>query len=146
MNYNWIILTFILCIVSSIPVILIKYLGDIKTNLSIVVPLIYILNGMLSLCYLFFNYKELNIFHKKSDFIIYSIIILLSLSILMYWPIFSLSLIDSPNPAYNQLIVNLNVIIIAILCYLLFNKPIKLLTFIGIIIVIFGISLILYSS
>ena len=146
MSYNWIILTFILCIVSSIPVILIKYLGDIKTNLSIVVPLIYILNGMLSLCYLFFNYKELNIFHKKSDFIIYSIIILLSLSILMYWPIFSLSLIDSPNPAYNQLIVNLNVIIIAILCYLLFNKPIKLLTFIGIIIVIFGISLIVYSS
>ena len=139
----WIIYALITCIITSLSVIVMKYITNSNTDIISCIMLVYVIVGILALIYLYL-YKKNCFLDLKNNF--HSILFLSILS--LFTGIFFIKSINScNNPGYSHLIVNMNVILTLILSYFIFDIRMNYKTFLGIIIAITGILIVIkYSS
>ena len=143
MTYLWLIFSIFALIVSSLHMIFYKLLTKSNIPNDICISLVFIISGILSLIYLFFNRDRLKINECKlniNKLCAGAIIILL-------FNFFLLKSIDfSPKTSYPLLIINLNIILTAILSYFIFKEKISYKVFLGILLTVIGLSIVIYYS
>ena len=138
---NWIFLSILALLTSSIGCIAIKYIDTYNYDQYILFSITFIIMGIIGLIYIINNTKSTKIFYNKCSlylilFIIFFATVLIFNNIVIYH-----AFKKSPNIAYSHIIINFNVIISILAAYILFKQNISLKSFIGIIIAIIGISI-----
>ena len=143
---NWIALAFLSTLITAIGTIGLKLIDTSKYDNDLFLALTFIVMGILTLCYLFFNSDAKNKLINNCDInfiffvILYAIILIFNSLVMQY------AFKISPNIGYSHIIINLNVIITLIAGYYLFKQNLDLRCLIGIIISLIGISIIVYYS
>ena len=148
MNINWFTLAFIVCLVSASEILIMKKIclleKDINIEESILIA--FVIAGIVSFLILISKSRNLKSKIKK----IYSMqgffISLVGILFLTNRLLFTKSIKKSPNPGYSHLIVNLNVIIVLILSYFLYNSQINYKSCLGIILSLLGIFTVIIFS
>ena len=146
MKNSWMFIAFLSTIITAVGTIGLKFIDNTKYDNNLFLALTFIVMGILTFCYLFFNSYEKNKLINNCDislifFVILYAIILISNSLVMQYA-FKIS----PNIGYSHIIINLNVIITVIAAYYLFKQNLDLRCLAGIIISLIGISIIAYYS
>jgi len=145
MQNLWIIFAFIAMFVSGLHTICLKYMNNKFIDIGL--AFIFLFAGFLSLVYILFNNNRLKDFFKQENS---KKIILMALLIGIFIIIFNSSLLysinNSPKVSYCLLIVNLNIIIALIISYFLFKEKLNFKTFLGMLLSIFGLSIVIYYS
>ena len=148
MNINWFTLAFIVCLVSASEILIMKKIclleKDINIEESILIA--FVIAGIVSFLILILKSRNLkskikNIYSMQGFFISLVGILFLTNRLL-----FTKSIKTSPNPGYSHLIVNLNVIIVLILSYFLYNSQINYKSCLGIILSLLGIFTVIKFS
>lgn len=149
MENNWVYFALLSLILTSIGVITIKYLSTQinKNEHTITICFFYLVVSFVALLYLLYNKNDsLNFLVKyKNNYKLVAFIILLSIFTIYKTKIALNAFTITPNIGYTHLIINLNVILTTIAAYFLYNQKIKLRSFIGMVITLFGISLIVIN-
>lgn len=135
----WAYLSFFVAFSSALQVFLYKILSVKYKNVENYILTIFIFTGFLSLLILLSKGENPKKFIDKYVLII---CILLFVGRLMFVKAISLS----PNPGYAHLIVNTNVILTLIFCYIFLNKKLNINTFFGLILTLLGIFIVIYNS
>jgi len=149
MKYTWVLLALLALLTAGIHPIMFKQIKKYNQNNNIILALMFLFGGILALIYIIFNFDVINYekFIKDKNFKTCCLYIFLTISIIILFNISLLYSIQiSPNILYTSLIINLNLLITILFAYLLFNEKINYITFIGVLIVLFGLSIIIYSS
>ena len=143
---NWIFISFMAMIISSISVISLKIIDKSKYNNYIFILFSFICIGIISLFYLIFNKDKQILFKKNVDknFILFTV--LFGIILLFNSFIFQYSFEISPNISYSHIIINLNIIFTLIASYFLFKQQINIQCLFGIFLCLIGIFIIAYYS
>jgi len=143
MNNLWIFLSLIATIVSAIYVICLKLIDNSKYNNYIFLAITFFITGIISLIYLITSKNNRKLFISNVDYKLFIYTFLFAFIIILNNYCIQLAVEYSPNIGYSHLIINLNIIITLIAGYFLFKQKLNLMTFIGIIISLIGISIII---
>tara|TARA_A100001015_G_C14577451_1_gene551554 strand:+ start:70 stop:516 length:447 start_codon:yes stop_codon:yes gene_type:complete len=146
MNYHWAYLSFCELFITSFSLIVTKYLTSSGLSIEGLIAIIYVMVGLAGIIYLINHKKDLQ---KIMDNLTSGLIILLVLACLfrVFGSVIMAKAIHyAPNISYCHLIVNLNVIVTIVASYFLFNQKINSKTFAGILISLFGMSMVIYYS
>ena len=146
MNYNWIILAFLATLITAIGTIGLKVIDNSKYDNNAFLALTFIVMGILTFCYLFFNSHAKNKLINNCDISLIFFVILYAIILIFNSLVMQYAFKISPNIGYSHIIINLNVIITVIAAYYLFKQNIDFRCLIGIIISLIGISIIAYYS
>lgn len=145
---NWVILAFIVCLVSASEILIMKKICLLEKNINIEESILisFIIAGIVSFLILIskprdFKSKLNNIFSTQGIFIS-----LVGTLFLINRLLFTKSIKTSPNPGFSHLIVNLNVIIVLILSYFLYDCKVNYKSCIGIFLSLLGIFIVIQSS
>lgn len=143
MTYLWLIFSILALIASSLHMIFYKFLSKSNIPNDICISLVFILSGILSFIYLFFNRNRIKINECKLNINKLSAGAL----IILFFNFFLLKSIDySPKTSYPLLVINLNIILTAIMSYFIFKEKISYKAFIGILLTVIGLSIVIYYS
>ena len=143
MNNLWIFLSLIATIVSAINVICFKLIDNSKYNNYIFLAITFFITGIICLIYLITSKNNRKLFISNVDYKLFIYTFLFAFIIILNNYCIQLAVKYSPNIGYSHLIINLNIIITLIAGYFLFKQKLNLMTFIGIIISLIGISIII---
>lgn len=148
MDLLWAYLSICELFITSLSLILTKYLTTTKFDFKILLAIIYILVGVAGIIYLFSqrNSNEFKDVIKNAGLFIVVLLIVASCFRILGSFIIAKALKIAPNIGYCHLIVNLNVIISLLAGYFLFKQKINIKTFIGILIALFGVGIVIYYS
>lgn len=148
MDFLWAYLSVCELFITSLSLILTKYLTTTKFDIKILLAIIYILLGVAGVIYLFSqrNSNELKDFIKNAGLFIIVLLVVSSSFRIFGSFIIAKALQIAPNIGYCHLIVNLNVVISLLAGYFLFKQKINNKTFVGILIALFGIGMVVYYS
>ena len=100
--------------------------------------------GLFSILYIIYEYQSLQKIEFSYNLLIP--IILMSICMLINYPVFQLAVANAPNPAFAHCIINLNVILVAIVATYVYKSKINIVSFTGIILAIIGILLVTISE
>ncbi len=150
MNNLWILLSFLIMILTASKVICMGLISKLNYNKDIMLCMVYILIGIFALIYgtyLFNNlpYNEFNKIKKMnikeiSIFIIFALLKIITTATVIY------TFAISPNIAYSHSIINLNILITIIASIVIFNQKINIKTLFGMILSLVGIIIMLNYS
>lgn len=152
---NWVILAFIVCLVSASEILIMKKICLLEKNINIEESILisFIIAGMVSFLILIskprdFKSKLNNIFSTQGNFFSTQgiFILLVGTLFLINRLLFIKSIKTSPNPGFSHLIVNLNFIIVLILSYFLYDCKVNYKSCIGIFLSLLGIFIVIQSS
>ena len=148
MDLLWAYLSICELFITSVSLILTKYLTSTQFDFKILLAIIYSLVGIAGVYYLISqrNSIEFKNFAKNIGITITVLLIISSCFRIFGSFIIAKALKIAPNIGYCHLIINLNVIISLFAGYYLFNQKINSKTFIGILIALFGIGIVIYYS
>ena len=146
MNNLWIYLSFLTTFISALLVILLKYIDNSHYDNNIFLSFAFTIIGLISLIYLLCNLnKTKKIITTFKPNLVY-LLIFFCISIILNQRVLMYALRIAPNMGYCHLIVNLNVILTLVASYFLFKEKINIKTFIGILVTLFGVSMVIYYS
>lgn len=141
----WILLAGLATILSAFHFVFLENISKNKQYINIALAFVFLIVGIFSLTYLLFNAKSDNIKNFiQSGNIIYSILIALLIISFNVSRIYAVKF--SPNPAFVLLIINLNILVVLLLRYLLYNKSVNLPTSLGILISMIGLILVICNA
>ena len=146
MNYNWIAIAFLSTLITAVGTIGLKLIDNSKYDNNLFLALTFIVMGILTFCYLFFNSYAKNKLINNCDISLLFFVILYAIILIFNSLVMQYAFKISPNIGYSHIIINLNVIITVIAAYDLFKQNIDFRCLIGIIISLIGISIIAYYS
>jgi len=142
----WIIFALLSMIVSALSTISLKMIDKSKYDNNIFIMLSFIMAGFLCILYLFLNKNKRNLIIKSCDKKFLIFIFLFGLLLIINNLCMQYAMEITPNIGFSHSIVNLNVIITLFASYFLFKQKINLKSFIGIILTLFGISIVVNSN
>ena len=142
----WIIFALLSMIVSALSTISLKMIDKSKYDNNIFIMLSFIMAGVLCILYLFLNKNKRNLIIKSCDKKFLIFIFLFGLLLIINNLCMQYAMEITPNIGFSHSIVNLNVIITLFASYFLFKQKINLKSFIGIILTLFGISIVVNSN
>jgi drug/metabolite transporter (DMT)-like permease len=131
-------------LISAISTISLKFIDTSNYDNNLFILLSFIMAGFLSILYLFLNKK--NEIIKSCDKKLLVFVFLFGALLLCNNLCMQYSMKVTPNIGFSHLIVNLNVILTLFASYFLFKQKISFKSFIGIIITLFGISIVVSSN
>ena len=146
MNYNWIFISFLSTLITAFGTIGLKVIDNSKYDNNLFLALTFIVMGILTFCYLFFNSHAKNKLINNCDISLIFFVILYAIVLIFNSLVMQYAFKISPNIGYSHIIINLNVIITVIAAYYLFKQNLDFRCLIGIIISLIGISIIAYYS
>lgn len=135
----WVYLSFIIALTSATEVVLYKFLSIKYKNIENYILTIFVLTGIAALIILLSKGDNPKKFINKYVLMIFILIFIGRF-------IFVKAITLSPNPGYAHLIVNTNVILTLIMCYIFFKKKLNFNTLIGVILALLGIFIVIYNS
>ena len=141
---NWIILSIIGTIITSISLIFIKIVSDSKYDNDLILASTFCIMGLLSLLYIIFN-KRKDIFFKECNHKILLFILVFAIILLTSKIVVSQAIKYTPNVSYVHMIINLNIILTVIMGYYIFKQTINIKCFIGILLALLGISIVIFN-
>ena len=133
-------------IVTAIGVICLKLIDKSKYDNYIFLAITFLITGILSLIYIVITKNNRKLFLSNCDNKLFIYTILFALLLIFNNYIIQQAFKHSPNIGYSHLIINLNIIITLLAGVFLFNQTINLLSFIGIIITLIGITIIILNQ
>jgi len=136
----WIFLALVACFITACEIVNIKFLTNNCNNLNTVIPLCFVITGILASIYLMFNISKIR--NMKLNSITIRSIIVFSILIIVGKTIIIKSLELSPNIGYTHMIINLNVILTFLFGYLLFKQKINIYGFVGVMLCLIGLCII----
>ena len=136
----WIFLALFACFITACEIVNIKYLTNNCNNLNTVIPICFVVTGIVASIYLMFNISKIK--NMKLNSITIRSIILFSILIIVGKTVIIKSLELSPNIGYTHMIINLNVILTFLFGYLLFKQKINIYGGLGIILCMIGLFII----
>lgn len=142
----WVYIALLSMLISAFTVICLKFIDKSKYDNSSFIILSFIMAGFVSILYLFLNKNKRNLIIKSCDKKFLIFIFLFGLLLIINNLCMQYAMEITPNIGFSHLIVNLNVIITLFASYFLFKQKINLKSFIGIIITLFGISIVVNSN
>ena len=146
MNY-WIFVSFLATFISASLMIILKIIGNLKIKQTLFVALMFIFTGLIALIYILFHKNECNkLLQYENKSKILFLIILFVVLLIAYEIICFEAMNSTPNIAYCQMIINLNIILTLLAGYLLFKQKINWKTLIGIILTLLGITIMITYS
>lgn len=150
MNNLWILLSFLIMILTASKVICMGLISRLNYNKDIMLCIVYILIGIFAIIYgsyLFNNlpYNEFNKIKKMnlkemSIFIIFALLKLITTGVVIY------TFAITPNIAYSHSIINLNILITILASIIIFNQKLNTMTLFGMILSLIGIIIMLNYS
>jgi transporter family protein len=140
----WVYIALLSMLISAITVISLKFIDTSNYDNNLFILLSFIMAGFLSILYLFLNKK--NEIIKSCDKKLLVFVFLFGALLLCNNLCMQYSMKVTPNIGFSHLIVNLNVILTLFASYFLFKQKISFKSFIGIIITLFGISIVVNSN
>ena len=150
MNNLWILLSFLIMIITSLKVICMGLISKFNYNKHIMLCIIFIITGLFGLIYgsyLYFTLpssdfsklKNLNI-KEISIFIIFGFFKLLTTITVLY------TFAITPNIAYSHSIINLNILMTILASIIIFNQKLNSITLFGMILSLVGIIIMINYS
>ena len=133
-------------LISAITVISLKFIDNSNYDNNLFILLSFIMAGFLSILYLFLFKNNKNEIIKSCDKKLLVFVFLFGALLLCNNLCMQYSMKVTPNIGFSHLIVNLNVIVNLLASYFLFKQKISFKSFIGIIITLFGISIVVNSN
>lgn len=133
-------LALLACFITACEVINIKFLTNHCNDLNTVIPICFVITGIVSIIYLMFNTPKIRNIQMNS--ITIRSILLFSILIIVGKTIIIKSLEISPNIGYTHMIINLNVMLTFIFGYLLFKQKINKYGLFGIMLCLIGLFII----
>ena len=150
MNNLWILLSFLIMILTASKVICMGLISRLNYNKDIMLCIVYILIGIFAIIYgsyLFNNlpYNEFNKIKKMnlkemSIFIIFALLKLITTGVVIY------TLAITPNIAYSHSIINLNILLTILASIIIFNQKLNTMTLFGMILSLVGIIIMINYS
>ncbi len=140
----WVYIALLSMLISAISTISLKFIDTSNYDNNLFILLSFIMAGFLSILYLFLNKKNEIIKSCDKKILVFAFLfgaLLLCNNLCMQY-----SMKVTPNIGFSHLIVNLNVILTLFASYFLFKQKISFKSFIGIIITLFGISIVVSSN
>ena len=140
----WVYIALLSMLISAISTISLKFIDTSNYDNNLFILLSFIMAGFLSILYLFLNKKNEIIKSCDKKILVFAFLfgaLLLCNNLCMQY-----SMKVTPNIGFSHLIVNLNVILTLFASYFLFKQKINFKSFIGIIITLFGISIVVSSN
>lgn len=142
---NWVILSIIGTIITSISLIFIKIISDSKYDNDLILASTFCIMGLLSLLYIIFN-KRKDIFFKECNHKILLFVLVFAITLLSSKIVINRAIKYAPNIAYVHMIINLNIILTIIMGYYIFKQNINIKCFMGILISLLGISIVIFNK
>lgn len=143
--YKWVTFALIGTLISSIGVILLKYIDSSKYDNHIFLLVSFILVGLIALLFLMYDNKYRNKIYEKCDKTLLACAIIFALVITVGNIIVQYAISISPNISYTHIIINLNIVVTILASYFLFNESINFECFIGILITLAGVTIIILN-
>lgn len=142
----WVYIALLSMLISAISTISLKFIDTSNYDNNLFILLSFIMAGFLSILYLFLFKNNKNEIIKSCDKKLLVFVFLFGLLLLCNSLCMQYSMKVTPNIGFSHLIVNLNVILTLFASYFLFKQKISFKSFIGIIITLFGISIVVNSN
>ena len=142
----WVYIALLSMLISAITVISLKFIDNSNYDNNLFILLSFIMAGFLSILYLFLFKNNKNEIIKSCDKKLLVFVFLFGALLLCNNLCMQYSMKVTPNIGFSHLIVNLNVILTLLASYFLFKQKISFKSFIGIIITLFGISIVVNSN
>tara|TARA_Y100000591_G_C21799027_1_gene681039 strand:- start:416 stop:820 length:405 start_codon:yes stop_codon:yes gene_type:complete len=133
-------------LISATTVISLKFIDYSNYDNNLFILLSFIMAGFLSILYLFLFKNNKNEIIKSCDKKLLIFAFLFGVLLLCNNLCMQYSMKVTPNIGFSHLIVNLNVILTLLVSYFLFKQKISFKSFIGIIITLFGISIVVNTN
>ena len=145
--YNlWVYYALAACVMTALTVVLLNIISKSKYDNNLCLCYGFILVGLLSIIYIFYNKKSNSVLLNSITNDIIFVIILLSFLLFFKAIIIQKALKNTPNMAYAHIIINMNIILTLLASYFFFKEKFNIQTFIGILMSIIGISIVIYYS
>ena len=141
MNYTWILYSILALIASSLHVINYKNLTTINFPLDLCVAVNIVLAGFIAFLYVLINLHRLDL-NKCKIGIKHMFFVALCIIIFNFCLVTAIK--HSINTSFPLIIINLNIILTAILSYFLFKEKLSIEIFFGIILIVIGLSIVIY--
>lgn len=142
----WVYIALLSMLISAITVISLKFIDNSNYDNNLFILLSFIMAGFLSILYLFLFKNNKNEIIKSCDKNLLIFVFLFGALLLCNNLCMQYSMKVTPNIGFSHLIVNLNVILTLLASYFLFKQKISFKSFIGIIITLFGISIVVNTN
>ncbi len=146
MNNLWIYLSILCCLITSISVIVMKYISYTKCNLKNIIFLTFLLASFIILLYIPFDKNFIIDIRNNITIKDFLLIIFFTFLLIFNRLTQSYTFKITPNIGYSHLIINANIIITLLGSYLLFNQKINYKSIIGIFITLIGLFITIYYS
>ena len=121
MNNLWIYLSILCCLITSISVIVMKYISYTKCNLKNIIFLTFLLASFIILLYIPFDKNFIIDIRNNITIKDFLLIIFFTFLLIFNRLTQSYTFKITPNIGYSHLIINANIIITLLGSYLLFN-------------------------
>ena len=156
MDNLWLYLSILTTFITACVVILYKFFGSKFNNnpdVILCVSLIsLVITGLIAIILIIINkerfkksIKDMSD-HKLHNYIIIFLIVFLGLLHISTITCQTFAVNLAKNPAYSHMITNMNVIIVLLLAFFLFNSPLNYQSCLGIFLCLLGIGLILFNN
>lgn len=150
MNNLWILLSFLIMILTSSKVICMGLVSKFNYNKHIMLCIIYIITGLFGLIYGSYLYFTLpsSDFNKLKNLNIKEIITFTTFALLKLITTITViyTFAISPNIAYSHSIINLNILITILASIIIFNQKLNFKTLFGMILSLVGIIIMINYS
>tara|TARA_B100000787_G_scaffold98922_1_gene72989 strand:+ start:11584 stop:12033 length:450 start_codon:yes stop_codon:yes gene_type:complete len=145
---NWVILSLIAMLATSIHVIMNKYINLYTKNCNhLVILTTFLFLGLYSLIYIVYNNKEYKEFiFDKNIKILLLLSFAISMTILFYNICLNFAVKTVKNISYCQLIINFSIILTIILASILFKQYIDIFSLFGMLLCFIGFSIVIYNN
>lgn len=152
MKYSWVLLSLFLAIITACRSLIYKYMSNIynsNNNIFLLSLITIAIAGLLTLPILCYRskevvsiYKDINKNHKNFKILIPVIAIIIILNIT--FTIMAFNKVE--NPAYSNIIINMNVLFVLLFSIILFKSKINIKSILGVILCIIGITFIIINN
>ena len=146
MKNLWIFLSLFVTFITTLSVIIMKYLSNSKCNIKTLTFMTFLISAFFILIYIPFDDNVKNDIIKNINMkdciliIFFSLVLIINRLSQVY--LFKIT----PNIGLSHLIVNTNVILTLLASYLLFNHVINMKSFLGIIITLIGLYIVISNN
>ena len=146
MKNLWIFLSLFVTFITTLSVIIMKYLSNSKCNIKTLTFMTFLISAFFILIYIPFDDNVKNDIIKNINMkdciliIFFSLVLIINRLSQVY--LFKIT----PNIGLSHLIVNTNVILTLLASYLLFNQVINMKSFLGIIITLIGLYIVISNN
>lgn len=140
---NWVFLSIIAMFITGLGTLSLNYITKTKYDDNTILAITFILMGLFSIVYLILNRDLSYKFIRECNYSICLFILFFSLLLIGNNYILNIAFKVTPNISYTHMIINLNVILSVIVGYFVYRQKINIKCFFGILLALFGISIII---